>query len=91
MNESVPENKCGGSLARRDKYWSELTADERIERMRQEVKRMDRLLSECYAELLQLRAHQHGPLGQMLFPRQDGYNLSTPPYRGRMNTSEEYF
>jgi len=56
----------------REKYWSEITADERIVRMRSELKRAQRRIDEqgnAIAKLLtQMAEHEHGSNGQPVMP-----------------------
>ena len=58
------------SKATREKYWSELTADEKIERMRQQVKHIQSRCSVCTKELKTVSRlfhdHQHAESGKIL-------------------------
>lgn len=57
-------------MSGREKYWSELTADEKIERMRQQVKHIQGRCAECTKKLRNAQSlfqyHQHGPDGAIL-------------------------
>ena len=50
----------------REKYWSEIDSDERIERLRLEVKRLIRQLQEAQDKIFKLSVHQHASDGTML-------------------------
>lgn len=56
----------------REKYWSELTPDEKIERLREQVKSVMALVSDQSNSLEHARAvlmqHTHNPIGQLLVP-----------------------
>lgn len=54
---------CAGS---REKYWGELTADEKIERMRSEVKRLKTATEVTKVLVEELLAHEHGARGEVL-------------------------
>jgi len=79
MKETVlgaPEkepNDFGGPV--RQKYWSELTAEEKLERMRGILKNAIGELNHVRQELLRLRKHQHSqvPNATLLFPDETGY------------------
>ncbi len=46
----------------REKHWSEISSDQKIERMRLEVKRMQRLIDELRDNYAQMASHVHvGP------------------------------
>ena len=50
----------------REKWWSEIDSDEKIERMRKEVKRIDRAISRMRAQIYRLNHHLHGEQGELL-------------------------
>jgi hypothetical protein len=52
----------------RQKYWKELTADEKVERLRSEVKRLSSLCIHLSSILERLREHQHAQGGGILVP-----------------------
>ena len=52
----------------REKYWSELTSDEKIERMRGIVQRLERQLIDVQNDYYVLSKHQHKTDGQLMIP-----------------------
>jgi hypothetical protein len=61
MNE---EGKCS-----REKYWPELTTDERIERMREVVRRLQNQVSAIAETVEELQNHRHLlPTGELCTP-----------------------
>lgn len=73
----------------REKYWSELDADGKIERMRQEVRRAQNQLVEAQENIRQLLQHSHSgsdiviPLKR---PSEDYYR-----FHSSSEPNEEYF
>lgn len=64
-------NLPGAALGSRDKYWSELNADEKIERMRRELKRALRMAEEGLTNGHEVseRLNVHGHLdGKVVVP-----------------------
>ena len=75
--------------ASREKYWSEINVEEKTERLRWEVKKMQRNLSKCLKRLGQLEEHSHGELG-LLIPLKKHYqseNYGT----GRLKTDDDVY
>ena len=73
MQESPGPRAAQGSYqtlgpARRQKQWEAMTADERIERLREVVRSKDMSISELQAQLNALQQHQHGAQGQIMVP-----------------------
>ena len=68
MDETANQAQKGIGLAMREKYWDELGTDEKIERMRAEVKRWQRKCDRLERELSGLQSHQHGNDGTILVP-----------------------
>ncbi len=64
------ENEC--CTASREKYWSELSIEEKIERTRSEVKQYQRSVAQIgdqfYNLMRQFGTHQHGESGLILIP-----------------------
>ena len=71
-----------GELAQasREKHWSELGIEEKVERMRQIIKQKDRTISNLWGTVEQLRAHVHAPHdGHILYdPVQSRYGMLAP-------------
>ena len=67
-------NAIGG--AAREKYWEEATADDKIERLRDEVARLCAVVT-LQAELLaRIGGHSHGADGKLLVPLMEQSNLN---------------
>ena len=63
----------------RMKYWKELDADEKVERMREQVKRLEMRIENMGRLIDKLTSHRHGEDGQLhvLFnPFESGYGGS---------------
>ena len=56
------------ALASREKYWSELSSDEKIERLRNEVKQIRNLRNNIDSLLSKFSLHQHGENNEILIP-----------------------
>jgi hypothetical protein len=76
------------------KYWQDLTADEKIERLREEIKSRDRSANELRREfrilLEQFKQHSHNGLGLSVVPpnaNQDNYGSLSAKTAG----GKEYF
>ena len=75
----------------REKHWSELDSDEKIERMREEVKRWQKIVSGMKEKIEKLSRHTHNPNdGKLLISMsyQEGYPMHT---RYQKDTDEVYF
>ncbi len=73
----------------REKYWSELDADGKIERMRQEVKNAQRRLAEAEEKVRQLLQHNHNGSDiviPLIKPSEEYYRFHSPS-----KPNEEYF
>jgi hypothetical protein len=75
----------------REKYWNELDWEEKVERMREVVKRLERALEKLSNSYLQLERHDHLD-GQLVIRLSDLYHEQAY-YGGRYrpNKDEEYF
>ena len=67
---------------RREKYWSELDSDGRIERMRQEVKNLQRINDHQLNIIQKLLAHQHDDTGGLVV------KLNEYGFLGRANVEQ---
>lgn len=52
----------------REKYWEEADPNDKADRLRDEVARLCRLVTEQRVTIARLCAHAHGPTGQILVP-----------------------
>ena len=78
--EKEEQMDTGASTEMREKYWCELTTDEKVERTRLEVKRMERQMKNAYAvayEAKELaRSHMHAPDGRPMIPARNSMTQS---------------
>ena len=93
-------NKTLGNqmLASREKYWKELKADEKVERMRTVVKRLEERIENLKQSEALLMRHSHTEDGSVvvvnhLGNRYGGEEVSNYPHNNRpgMNPDEVYF
>ena len=78
------------NCSKRMKYWSELSDTEKIERMRDEVKRQQHQNSELVRRLEKLENHSHGQNGDIKIPLKDmGLNYGQACVQ--MTIGETYF
>lgn len=66
--EEIEKSSLG--FASREKYWTELTADEKIERMRQVFKAKEDLIRRLESRVEKLLIHSHSD-GQISVPLRD--------------------
>ncbi len=66
-----------GAQAYRQKFWSELTIEEKVERMREVMKQKDQMISELWRVVEQLKVHTHAHHdGRILYDLgQRGYGM----------------
>lgn len=64
------------NMARRDKYWAELTDAEKIERMHTQVKMLMRQVESMGGIVANLRDHRHGSDGGLLVPMSNRNSMS---------------
>ena len=74
--------------ANREKYWEELSDSEKIERTRQEVKKLQKTVDRMFSIIYNLRNHSHNDK-QILVPMNFGDNYNNNPKLNRNN--DEYF
>jgi hypothetical protein len=75
----------------REKYWSELTDSERIERMRQEVKRCQQDIAMLIRAVIKLERHEHKPDGTLMVPyNENGLGYPCPEII-KSDLGKEYF
>lgn len=93
LDNKMAEGSCTPS---REKYWLELNAEEKVERMRQEVKRsqyrVEQLESKVYTLERLVRSHIHTD-GRLYLPAEmgDSPNMSISGKRRFIKPEEEYF
>jgi len=77
----------------REKYWSEVGIEEKVERMRQVIKQKDRTLSELWGIVEQLRTHVHAQHdGRILYdPGQSRYGMVAGDERRRHEKDDEVY
>ena len=77
----------------REKYWSELGIEEKVERMRKVIKQTERMLSELMGTVEQLRTHVHAQHdGRILYdPRQSSYGMAVGDERRRHEKDDEVY
>lgn len=61
MDEEIKDTKCS-----RERYWSEIYADEKCERLRQQVLRLQRLIGEMIRTNTLMKYHSHAIDGKVL-------------------------
>ena len=66
MPETRKENNVSVTQRGREKWWSELTDSERIERLRETVRTTAETVSCLYGKIDDLMRHVHGPNGDVL-------------------------
>jgi len=90
MKETMGQNarRDAEGMCRREKYWSELTDSEKIERMRDEVKRWQYKCAEMQNVVDKLHSHQHAPNGEIVVPLRCSGSELVRPYR---NDAESRF
>ena len=76
------------SLLKRNKYWDELTDQEKIDRMRSEVKGMQSRLDSALKSVEALLRHDHNN-GQLIVPLNDSRNYLDGSQRAFRD--EKYF
>lgn len=81
MNEIPAMEQCSANMARRDKNWDELADSEKIERMRQEVKRLVLLVNRHDRGISIMEEHRHGDGGELMVPLNSRRGLSEGSYR----------
>jgi len=69
--------KDDGMKANRQKYWSEIDQDEKIKRLRAELKRYMRQLDDLHYDVRRLKEHRHSSDGAPAVP------FERPGYEGR--------
>lgn len=74
----------------REKYWSEIDVEEKTERLRSEVKKIQKNLSECLKRLGQLEEHSHGESG-LVIPLKKQYRSESYGTRRLKKDDEVYF
>ena len=78
--------------ASREQHWSEIDSDRKIERMREEVKRFQRIVSETIEKVEKLSRHTHGPQNDgkplVSLSYQEGYPMHT---RYQKDSDDVYF
>lgn len=73
FQNAIGKEICMNEKSGRDKYWSELDSDSRIERLRHEVKRLQ-FAQQRLTEITQLlRRHQHNQNGAVVVDLPDYY------------------
>jgi len=77
----------------RPKYWSELNSDEKIERMRDEVKMLKSQSQNFVNKMNRLENHEHSPSGKILTPYNQNSGLGIAMSSGGIisNPNEVYF
>jgi hypothetical protein len=65
------------ALAMREKYWAEIDAPEKCQRLRLQVKRLQQELIEMQKILSDLQHHSHMPDGRLMLPFCSGPQPST--------------
>lgn len=79
MNEQMACD--GANTAKREKMWAELTDAEKIERMRDQVKQLARLVQRHDSGIYQMQEHRHGNDGELLVPLNSRRGLAEAAYR----------
>lgn len=98
QNIRAAENYTVGlDMAQREKYWKELSIEEKIERLREVVKQRDYKIQELESEVLRLKAdfpehaHQDGKVMTPVSPRQFNLGQVGMAIGARLRKEEEYF
>ena len=77
--------------ASREQHWSEIDSDRKIERLREEVKRWQRIVSDMRETVEKLSRHTHGPNDEkplISILHQEGYPMHT---RYKEDSDDVYF
>lgn len=76
-------NECTNQMLqpRREKNWPELTDAEKIERMRDQVRLLKRIVDAHDRGVSALTNHSHGPTGELLVPLNSHRNTCEANYR----------
>ena len=85
MKKELTEN-----LPSREKYWSEIDVEEKTERLRWEVKKMQKNLSECLKRFGLLEEHSHGDSG-LLMPLKKHFQSENYGTRRLKTDNDVYF
>lgn len=81
--------KCGPPC--REKYWSEIDAEEKCQRLRVEIKRQYRLIVEMMEILRKLSKHSHDAQGKPSVAIEPVYDGPGGPYPGKDDRDEEVY
>ena len=83
--ETSENEKCG-----RERYWEECSFDEKIERMRQVIKVLQRQVDGLATMTAKLALHQHGKDGRLVIGLLDG-SCELGQFRVNDDNKEVYF
>lgn len=83
----------GLSLEAREKYWKELSGEEKVERMRQEVKNLQnsQVASNRTIRKLENHSHSNDALRRLLVPFESSYGEGRVTGRSIKDEDEVYF
>ncbi len=70
------EGNSTGNQAMREKYWEEMTSDERIQKLAQELAWLWDRNQVLATALYKMEQHQHSPNGSIVVPLNDSRNSS---------------
>lgn len=76
-------------LSQREKYWSEITDPEKVERIRQVIKVLQGELNFLRSRLSSLEDHAH--IGEKIYTRREGYGFVNEGSRERSPKDDEVF
>lgn len=65
---SAEMNQC---LAKREKYWDEMTSDEKIERLARELAYLGDANQRLHEQMWAMERHEHGSAGKLVVPLHD--------------------
>jgi len=85
MGENIQKDFAG-----REKYWSELSIEEKIERMRSVIKGADDSIRSIRSTLDRLEQHSHRDDGTIVVPFHDGRTQGMV-HMGRTEPGKEWF
>ena len=73
----------------RERWWSEIDSDERIERLHRKVREMDGIMKKMRSKIYDLTKHLHGKDGELLERMPTG--LDDGLYRRDVDSDNVYF